>query len=167
MPAKFKYKRSFTLLELLIVIAILAILATIVLPKFREARTEAQIAQAKLELSQIQRAIAILETDTTEWPGHRLIGVVESGASGNEVWDLNVPSAGLVTTDGNYSGWRGPYLPIIPKDSWGNNYFFDTDYDIEQGAGETWAVVIGSFGPNGVGQNVYDEDNIISILASE
>ena len=48
-------------------------------------------------------------------------------------------------------------------DPWGNPYFLDTDYH----TGGDCVVAIGSFGPNGVGQNLYDEDDIIYVIPSE
>ncbi|RJQ13489.1 prepilin-type N-terminal cleavage/methylation domain-containing protein [Candidatus Parcubacteria bacterium] len=158
---------GFTIIELIVVIAILGILAAIIIPRLREARLEAQKAQAILMLSQIQRAIGFLETDSDQWPGHVAPGTIQSGASGNEMWNLNGDEAGLVLSDGAFPNWKGPYISSIPRDPWGNHYFFDTDYDIDPGAGQTWASVVGSFGPNGQGQNVYDSDNIIVVFAVE
>ena len=159
--------KGFTLVELLVVIAIIGILSSVVMASISTARDKARIANAQATLDQVRRAVAILEGDTGQWPGHKTIVDIEGGASGNEIWDLNAPAAGLVQTDGNFPNWNGPYLPVVPTDKWGNNYFFDTDYDIDPTAGTRWAVVIGSFGPNGVGQNVYDSDDIIEIIVSE
>jgi len=160
-------RHGFTLIELLVVIAIIGILASIILASLSSARGKARIAHTQATLKEIRKAIAFLEGDSGEWPGHKSIEDIESGASGNEIWDLNSAASGLVATDGAFSNWGGPYINVIPVDSWGNDYFFDTDYDIEVGAGETWAAVIGSFGPNGDGQNVYDGDNIYEVLGSE
>ena len=85
------------------------------------------------------------------------------GGGANEVWDLSQPAGGLLSTDGNYPNWGGPYIDEIPLDPWGNPYFFDSDYDVPPTGGND-AVVLGSFGPNGVGQNLYDSDDIIIIL---
>ncbi|MBU1159984.1 prepilin-type N-terminal cleavage/methylation domain-containing protein [Patescibacteria group bacterium] len=167
MEIKSSKKSGFTLIELLMVIAIISILAVIVLASIRSAKENAQIVKARAMAKQIRNAMAMLENDTNQWPGHKTIDDIESGASGNEVWDLNAGTAGLVATDGAFSRWNGPYINIIPPDPWGNNYFFDTDYDIEPGAGQTWAAVVGSFGPNGVGQNVYDSDDIYEVFVSE
>lgn len=164
-----RYKKSFTLIELLVVIAIIGILAGIILTSVNSAREKAKIAKARSTVRQIRTAIAFLEDDANEWPGHKTIEDIESGAIGNEIWDLNVPEAGLVQTDGNFTNWAGPYISagFIPLDPWGNNYFFDTDYDIDPTAGQKWAVAIGSFGPNGIGQNLYDSDDIIEVIVSQ
>lgn len=159
--------KGFTLIELLVVIAIVGILSAVVLASVRTAREEAKIAKSRLMLKQIRSAIAMLETDTGEWPGHKTIEDIEGGVGGNEIWDLNAPEAGLVETDGLFTDWSGPYIHTIPIDPWNNNYFFDTDYDIDPGAGNTWAAVIGSFGPNGIGPNLYDSDDIYELLVSE
>lgn len=161
-----KSSRGFTLIELLVVIAIIGLLATIVLASLGNARSKAKIARAKADISQIRKAIAMLESDTNEWPGHQTIEEIASGGA-NEVWDLTAGDAGIIVTDGNFTGWRGPYMPVMPADPWGNPYFLDTDYDIEPGGGTTEAAVIGSFGPNGVGQNVYDSDDIYEVLMVE
>jgi len=158
---------GFTLIELLVVIAIIGILASLILASLNNARQSARLVKARAEVSQIRKAIALLETDTTQWPGHKTIDDVQSGASGNEIWDLTAPEAGLLATDGSFPNWNGPYIQAIPLDTWGNPYFFDTDYDIDSTAAERWAAVVGSFGPNGDGQNVYDDDNIYDVLKAE
>jgi len=157
--------KGFTLLETLIVIAILSILARIVLVAMNDARDDARIAVAQSTLQNLRTAIGQLEDDTGEWPDHKQIDVVEGGAAGNELWDLNEPRVGLIATDGLFSRWNGPYTFTrrIPLDPWGNNYFFDTDYTVNGND----AVVLGSFGPNGVGPNLYDSDDIIEVFVSE
>lgn len=150
---------AFSLIEILVVIAIIGILSTIGLIAFRSAREAARIAKARHEVDALVTAIKTLEADTGQWPEHQTVDAVNAGSS-NEVWDLSSADSGLVTTDGNFPNWNGPYMQAIPLDPWGNRYFMDTDYQVNGSE----VVVVGSFGPNGVGQNVYDSDNIYKIL---
>lgn len=159
--------RGFTLIETLITIAIIGILSSMALVSFNQLRKEARIVKARAEVVQLRNAIRFLESDTGQWPGHKTIDDVESGASGNEMWDLTAPEAGLVVTDGAFPNWQGPYIRAVPPDPWDNAYFFDTDYDIDPGAGTRWAAAVGSFGPNGIGQNVYDNDDVYETLSAE
>jgi general secretion pathway protein G len=152
--------RGFTLVELMIVIAIIGILAAIALIVSSSYHTRAKVAEATCDIDTIYKAMVLLESDTEEWPGHQTVSQVQQGVVNNEVWDLSVGAAGLVSTDGNFSDWNGPYLPSVPKDPWGNDYFLDTDYQIN---GVEY-IVLGSFGPNGVGQNLYDDDDVIKII---
>ncbi len=133
----------------------MAILVAMAIPAYSGFREKAKIAKAKSDLKSLQTAIQVLATDTLQWPGPNPIGTVSNG----EVWDLNVPDAGLIVA-GSFSSWKGPYVPMIKKDPWGSNYFFDPDYDI---AGVNYPVV-GSFGPNKQGPNVYDSDDVFVIL---
>jgi prepilin-type N-terminal cleavage/methylation domain-containing protein len=151
---------GFTLIELLIVISIIGILSAIAVPAMNRYIERGRIAQARGDIDVIHKAIILLETDTGLWPGGQPSGTVFSGGTANEIWDLSTPAAGLLGTNGSFPKWRGPYLTSIPKDPWGNNYFFDSDYLVNGGN----RVVIGSFGPNGVGPNVYDSDDVIKII---
>lgn len=155
------------MIELLAVIAIIGVLATYVLVRGQQARERARIAKAQAETDQLRKAITLLGNDTGEWPGHTPVDTIGRWISLNEVWDLTTAEAGLLLSDGNYTGWAGPYMRAILSDPWGNPYFFDPDYDIDPGAGEKWVAVVGSFGPNGIGQNVYDEDNIYAIVGTK
>lgn len=157
---------GFTVIEILVTIAIIGLLASFTLPRLQTAKLKAEVARAEKQVKQLHDAIELLAGDTREWPNHLPVGVIDAGSSGNEVWDLGTQAAGLVQTDGLFPNWDGPYLPDMPTDPWGNPYFFDTDYDIGTSSTE-WVVAVGSFGPNGVGQNVYDSDNIISVLERE
>ena len=69
-------------------------------------------------------------------------------------------AAGLVADDPvtPYPNWNGPYIPSIPKDPWGQDYFMDTDYEID---GNSDNVIIGSYGPDKCCSNSYDPDNVL------
>jgi general secretion pathway protein G len=150
---------GFTLLELIVVLAIIGLLAVIAIPTFSSYKDKARIALVRTDLRNIQRAMEMLASDAEKWPGPSDIGVIAN----QEVWDLNSPQAGLVATNGGFPNWSGPYIDSVPKDPWGSDYFLDPDYMI---GGIDYAVV-GSFGPNKVGQNVYDSDDIYLILPTQ
>jgi type II secretion system protein G len=151
---------GFTILELIVNVAIIGILSAIAIPAYIAFRDRAKIAQAKSDLHHIQLAIEQLAIDTNKWPGPNEVGKVAD----KEVWDLNSSDAGLVNGDQTkFPGWKGPYLQSVPKDPWGSNYFFDPDYKI----GGTDYAVVGSFGPNKCCKNTYDSDNVYLKLAAD
>ena len=130
-----------------------------------------------IDIAQIYNAIVMLSNDSNLWPGQQPIdsvnttGINEICADGCN-FSLSDPHSGIVATDGNFPGWAGPYMDMIPDDSWGNKYFFDTDYQVDinnkpcacGGGGCTNVVVIGSYGPDGIGNNQYNCDDIIKII---
>ena len=157
MERKLELQKGFTIIELMITITIIGILAAIAIPNFIAYREKAKIAHAKSELKGLEFAVANLMIDTNMWPTGNSVG---DASAGDQVWDLSNPAAGLVANGGGWLYWFGPYFTEVPTDPWGRNYFFDEDYDLDG----TDYVVIGSFGPNGVGPNLYDEDDIFVII---
>ena len=157
-----KYSMGFTLIELIVCLSIISALTGISIPTYKSYSTKAKRAQALADLKDIQYAMELLVMDTDTWPGPSGAGEIDPGGA-NEVWDLSLPQAGLVATNGGFPGWNGPYMNSMPKDPWGSDYFFDSDYRIN---GEDFAV-IGSFGPNKVGPNQYDSDDVIIVLSAE
>jgi general secretion pathway protein G len=150
---------GFTIVELLVTIAIIGVLSTLAMVAVRSAQSQARITKARHDVDALVLALKQLENDTGQWPGHQEVDEVET-LGANEIWDLNSASAGITQTDGLFPNWNGPYMAEVRDDPWGNPYFYDSDYTI---SGEA-RVVIGSFGPNGNGQNVYDADNIYKVL---
>ncbi|MFH0987700.1 MAG: type II secretion system protein GspG [Patescibacteria group bacterium] len=164
--------RGFTLIEILVSIAILVILAGVILMAYPIMIEKAKVSKARAEIKDIYNAISMLEIDSNEWLGHKMPRIKECGINNNEIcsdgclYNLSDCESGIVCNPpapNDYFNWKGPYLEEISQDPWGNEYFFDTDYDTEDGC----SVVVGSYGPNGIGLNQYDEDDIIYVIPSQ
>lgn len=112
-------QRGFTLLELLVVVAIIGLLAAYVGPRYfsQIGRSEVAVAQAQIEA--FDRALDTYRIDVGRYPS------VEQG--------LIV----LIVRPDNEKKWRGPYLQKdVPQDPWGHQYLYrqpgpnGTDYQI-------------------------------------
>lgn len=66
MPCRFR--RAFTLIELLIVVAIIAILAALAVPNFLEAQVRAKAARARADMRTIKTALESYAIDWNEYP---------------------------------------------------------------------------------------------------
>jgi general secretion pathway protein G len=151
------FGNGFTLVEILIAVAVIGMLAALAIPKISKSRDMARIKQCESDLAMIEAAVDQLAWDTGKWPG----GIARNVQSSSEMWVLNTANAGLLTYNSAlFTNWKGPYIRSIPKDPWGMDYFFDPDYYI----GGKVECVVGSFGPNRKGKNLYDSDDIYIVL---
>ncbi len=147
---------GFSLIEIMIVVAVVGLLAGLAAVSTVKARRMARLKQAEVDLAILTAAVEQLAWDTGRWPGGILRNVTQSA----ELWVLTGASAGLLSADNRFPNWKGPYLAKVPKDPWGNDYFFDPDYRIDG----VMRVVVGSFGPNGEGRNRYDSDDAYIVI---
>jgi len=63
-------RKAFTLIELLIVVAIIGILAAIAVPNFLNAQIKAKIAKAEAEMRSLNEAYIMYKLDNNAWPPH-------------------------------------------------------------------------------------------------
>ncbi len=101
-------KRAFTLIELLIVVAIIGILAAIAVPNFLNAQVRAKVSRALADLRSIRSAMEMYRIDSnTVIPDPTQIGVTGGNGDGLDVWrQLTTPIAYM-----NGSAFFDPFVP--------------------------------------------------------
>jgi len=95
-----KGKKGFTLLELLIAIAVISILSAIITFNLTNAINKSKTTQAKAFIGKLELAISMYKIDTGEYPSD-----TEGSASLRRALDPDPDDPVR-----NISGWKGPYL---------------------------------------------------------
>jgi general secretion pathway protein G len=100
--------RGFTLIEVLVVVAILAVLAAIVVPRIMDRPDEAKRVAAKADIGAIVQALKLYRLDNGGYPttDQGLLALVQR------------PTTNPVPGNWNAKG----YLERLPKDPWGSDY---------------------------------------------
>jgi general secretion pathway protein G len=104
--------RGFTLIELMVVIVILGILATLIVPRIMDRPEEAKQVKAKLTIGVLESSLRLYKLDMGAYP------TTEQGLASL------VTSPGTGDAGGN---WReGGYIEKgkVPKDPWGNDFIY-------------------------------------------
>ena len=101
-------RAAFTLIELMVVIVILGILATLIVPKILNRPEQARRMKAKVQIANLQSALALFKTDTGRYP-----------TTGDGL--------GALVADPGVRGWKAEgYLEggKVPQDPWGRGYVY-------------------------------------------
>lgn len=126
-------KHSFSLIEMIVVIAIMALVAGIAAANIYDHMRKARVKAAMIQIESLDESVVAFNMDTGKWPK-----------------SLN----GLVANDG-VKNWKGPYLKKgkkVPKDPWGNDYVYTAP-------GQNADVDIVSYGEDGApGGEGYNKD---------
>ena len=101
-------KRGFTLLEVLVVVAILGILAALVVPRIMDRPDEAKRFAAKADVGALVQALKLYRLDNGFYPS------TDQGLQA---------LVARPTTQPTPNNWKqGGYLERLPQDPWGGDY---------------------------------------------
>jgi general secretion pathway protein G len=107
-PRKLGRPQGFTLIEVMIVVVILGILASIVVPRIMDRPDDARIAKARVDIRSISSALELYRLDNFGYP------TTEQGL---------VALSSKPTSGPPPKNWKnGGYLDRMPSDPWGNAY---------------------------------------------
>jgi general secretion pathway protein G len=100
--------RGFTLIEIMVVVVIMGILASLVVPKLISRTGESRVAAARVDIVSLMQALKLYKLDNQRYP------TTEQGLQALVAKPTGGPAA---------NGWKsGGYLDKMPKDPWGNPY---------------------------------------------
>ena len=121
-------QRGFTLLEVMVVIVIIGLLATLVLPRVLGRQDQAMVAKAKADVQALSTALKMYKLDNFNYPS------TEQGLEALIKQPTGEPLA---------KNWKtGGYIERLPTDPWGNPYQYLSP-------GEKMEIDIWSFGADG------------------
>jgi general secretion pathway protein G len=108
-----KAELGFTLIEIMVVILILGLLATIVVQSLRGATDKAKRTKATADIAELKTALDRFYIDNGYYP------TSDQGLTAL----VSRPSSGRIPANYEESG----YIQRVPPDPWGNPYFYQSD----------------------------------------
>jgi len=156
-------QKGFTLIEIIVILAVISILVAILTPTVLKYIDEARDDRAKEDVKSISAMINDLIKDTGQYPGNKLESgktfLCGPGTVGQAGWGssttcedlanhLVTNSPGTTATSDDYpsSGrfrWKGPYLTNLAEDPWGNAYQINASTLVGGNTSVTWVVSAG------------------------
>src|SRR3984885_10785232 len=106
---------GFTLIEVMVVVVILGILASIIVPKIMSRPEQARIVKVKQDILAIQSALDLYKLDNSFYP------TTDQGLASL----ITKPTSNPVPRNWKSDG----YLRQLPVDPWGENYQYVNDND--------------------------------------
>jgi len=124
--ARLARRGGFTLVEMLVVLAILGLVVGLVGPRVLSYLSDSKVKTAQIQMENIASALDLYYLDAGRYP------TTEEGL------------AALVRHPANASSWNGPYLKTsnVPKDPWGHDYLY-------RAPGQNAPYDVGWLGPEG------------------
>ena len=132
---------GFTFIEIMVVVAILAILAALVVPRIMGRTDDAKRTAAKVQIRNIEGALQLYKLDNGVYP------FTEQGLKAL----IEKPSVGVVPKK-----WKlGGYLQKLPEDPWGNPYKYLSPAPAQRGDYEIMSLgTDGEVGGEGVNADI-------------
>jgi len=117
---KAQLQKGFTLIELMIVVAIIGILAAIALPAYQDYTTRAKVSEVILAASACRTAITEVVQTSSSLPGIGAWGCESASATSQYVASVATDAAGIVTVtsqnvDNKTDGTAGGILLLAPS----------------------------------------------------
>lgn len=165
-----KGSRGFTLIEMVVVLAVIAILVAVLTPIINSYVDKARTGAANSDLKNIAAAVLQFNSDTKVWPIYQTTADIPNGNTWTVEWTpgdtasldtsvqsdwstaltggtaldvmLNTNNLGLPTTSNR--AWKGAYLNL-GADPWGSAYYVTTDNLKPTSANAAYVI---SAGPN-------------------
>ncbi|MFC1743024.1 prepilin-type N-terminal cleavage/methylation domain-containing protein [Candidatus Riflebacteria bacterium] len=159
-------KNGFTLIEIMVVIIIIAVLASVAGPMISGVTDRGKKSATQAQLGNIKSAMVNYRGDTSFYPGCRGTPS-DTGVQATMGWSQSTNTLFTnIRADGvsgkTQSGWAGPYMEDEPevfmKDSWGQNFC----YVVVKGTVIASGAFLLSAGPDGVWNTKYDGSTVIS-----
>ena len=131
-----RHQTGFTFIEIMVVVAILAILAALVVPRIMGRTDDAKRTAAKVQIRNIEGALQLYKLDSGVYP------TTEQGLRAL----VEKPTVGVIPKN-----WKlGGYLQKVPEDPWGSPY----KYMSPSPRGDYEVMSLGGDGePGGEGKN--------------
>jgi len=103
-----KRQKGFTLIEIMVVVVIIGLLATLVLPRVLGRQEQAQIEKARADIQALSSALKLYKLDNFNYPS------TQQGLEALRRQPTGDPPA---------NNWKqGGYIERLPTDPWGNDY---------------------------------------------
>lgn len=140
---RLRLRRAFTLIEMIVVIAIIATLAAVVAPAIFQNVGDAKTSAAKSQIEMLGLALNAYRLDNDQFP---------TSDQGLEAL-RTMPTVGDVPRN-----WRGPYLTrVVPADPWGRPYVY-----VSPGIRNPKSYDLYTLGRNGIAGGVDEDSDVTS-----